>query len=100
MNHDILIIPILIDDAKLPEKYNVPDALIKLFAFRFLQLRTIFWSENMEDLLEYLEEKLSFIKEEKRKLTESLEVNDQRLSEIDGKKSQIGVSTCRWNCSV
>ena len=41
MNHDILIIPILIDDAKLPEKDNIPDALIKLLDFRALQLRTI-----------------------------------------------------------
>ena len=68
----------MIDDAKLPEKDNVPGALIKLLYFRSLQLRTIFWSENME-------EELSFIKEEKRKLTESVEVNYQRLSEIDGK---------------
>jgi hypothetical protein len=49
INHDILIIPILIDDAKLPEKDNVPGALIKLLYFRSLQQRTIFWSENMEE---------------------------------------------------
>jgi hypothetical protein len=96
MNHDILIIPILIDGAKLPEKDNVPDALIKLLDFRSLQLRTIFWSENMDDLLEYLEEELSFIKEAKRKLTESLEVNYQRLPEIDvknPKKGKVGLES-------
>ena len=49
INQDILIIPILIDDAKLPEKDNVPGALIKLLYFRSLQQRTIFWSENMEE---------------------------------------------------
>ena len=48
MNQDILIIPILIDDAKLPEKDNVPGALKKLLDCRSHHLRTIFWSENME----------------------------------------------------
>ena len=50
----------------------------------------------MEDLLEYLEEELSFIKEVKRKLTESVEVNYQRLSEVDGKnpkKEKVGLES-------
>jgi tetratricopeptide (TPR) repeat protein len=85
MNQDILIIPILIDDAKLPEKDNVPGALKKLLDCRSHHLRTVFWSEDTEDLLEHLEEELSFIKEVKGKLIESVEVNYQRLSEIDGR---------------
>ncbi len=85
MNQDILIVPVLIDDAKLPEKDNVPGALKKLLDCRSHRLRTVFWSEDMEVLLEHLEEELSFIKEVKGKLTESVEVNYQRLAEIDGR---------------
>ena len=42
MNQDILIVPVLIDDAKLPEKDNVPGALKKLIDCRSHRLRTIF----------------------------------------------------------
>ena len=48
MNQDILIVPILIDDAKLPEKNNVPGALKKLLDCRFHHLPTVFWSEDIE----------------------------------------------------
>jgi tetratricopeptide (TPR) repeat protein len=85
MNRDILIVPVLIDDAKLPENNNVPGALKKLLDCRSHHLRSVFWSEDMEILLDHLEEELSFIKEVKRKLTESVEVNYQRLTEIDGR---------------
>ena len=85
MNQDILIIPIFIDDAKLPENDNVPGALKKFLYCSFHHLQTVFWSKNMEYLLEYLEKELSFIKDVKRKLTESVEVYNQRLSEVYGK---------------
>jgi tetratricopeptide (TPR) repeat protein len=85
MNQDILIVPVLIDDAKLPEKDNVPGALKKLLDSKSHHLRTVFWSEDIKDLLEHLEEELSFIKEVKGKLTESVEVNYQRLAEIGGR---------------
>jgi len=88
MNQDILIVPILIDNAKLPEKNNVPGALKKLLDCRFHHLRTVFWSEDIENFLEHLEEELSFIKEVKGKLTESVEVNYQRLAKIDGLNSK------------
>ncbi len=88
MNQDILIIPVLIDDAKLPEKGNVPGSLKKLLDCRSYHLRTVFWVEDLEGLLEHLEEELSFIKEVKEKLTESVEVNYQRLAEIDGRSLQ------------
>ena len=39
----------------------------------------------MENLLEHLEEELNFIKEVKGKLIESVQVNYQRLAEIDGR---------------
>ena len=88
MNQDILIVPILIDDAKLPEKNNVPGALKKLLDCRLHHLRTVFWAEDIENLHEHLEEELSFIKEVKGKLTESVEVNYQRLAKIDGLNSK------------
>jgi hypothetical protein len=63
MNQDILIVPILTYDAKLPEKDNVPGALKKLLYCRSHHLRTVFCSKNIEDFYEYLEEELSFINE-------------------------------------
>jgi tetratricopeptide (TPR) repeat protein len=85
MNQDILIVPVLIDNSKLPEKNNLPGSFNKLLDCRSHHLRTVFWSEDMENLLEHLEEELNFIKEVKEKLTESVEVNYQRLSKIDGR---------------
>ena len=86
MNKDILIVPVLIDGARLPETGNIPGALKKLHACKSFHLREVFWSEDLEVLLEYLEEELSFIKEVKEKLSESVEVNYQRLAEFDGRK--------------
>jgi len=85
MNKDIQIVPVLIDDARLPESDNVPGALKKLLDCRSHRLRTVFWEEDLEILLEHLGDELSFIKEVKEKLTESVEVNYQRLAERDGK---------------
>lgn len=86
MNQDIQIVPVLIDDARLPENDNVPGALKKLLDCKSHHLRTVFWEEDLEILLEHLEEELSFIKEVKEKLTKSVEVNYQRLAEFDGRK--------------
>ena len=69
INKDILIVPVLIDDARLPEKGNIPGALKKLLDCKPYHLREVFWSEDLEVLLEYLEEELSFIKEVKEKLS-------------------------------
>jgi tetratricopeptide (TPR) repeat protein len=99
MNQDILIVPVLINDAKLPENNNVPGGLKKLLDCRSHHLRSVFWSEDIENLLEHLEEELSFIKEVKGKLTESVEVNYQRLAEIDGripKKDKVDLETSEF----
>ena len=86
MNKDILIVPVLIDGARLADKGNIPGALKKLHACKSFNLREVFWSEDLEVLLEHIEEELSFIKEVKEKLSESVEVNYQRLAEFDGRK--------------
>ena len=88
MNMDTLIIPVLIDDAKLPEKGNVPGALKKLLDCNSYRLRSAYWSEDMECLLEHLEEELGFIKEVKQKLSETVEVNYQRLADFGGHKDR------------
>ncbi len=88
MNLDIIIVPVLIDDAKLPEKGNVPGALKKLLDCNSFRLRSDYWSEDLERLLEHLEEELGFINEVRQKLAESVEVNYQRLANFDGKKSE------------
>lgn len=87
MNRDIIIVPVLIEDAKLPEKGNVPGALKKLIDCRSYRLRSVYWSEDMELLMEHLEEELGFLNEVRQKLSESVEVNYQRLADFDGRKT-------------
>ena len=88
MNTDIMIVPVLIDDAKLPEKDNVPGALKKLLDCTPHYLRTVFWEEDLENLFEHLEEEITFVNEVKEKLTESVEVNYRRLANLDVQNSE------------
>ena len=90
MNRDILIVPILINDAKLPTMSNAPGALKKLIDCKSYCLRTVFWSEDMELFLEYLEEELEFIRAVNNKLVQSVEVNYRRLADLDGRRQQQG----------
>ena len=88
MNKDIIIVPVLIDEARLPEKDNTPGALKKLLDYTTYCLRTVFWEEDLENLLEHLEEEITFVNEVKEKLTESVEVNYRRLADLDGQNSE------------
>jgi tetratricopeptide (TPR) repeat protein len=88
INLDIITIPVLINDAKLPEKGNVPGALKKLINCKSYCLRSVSWMEDMELLLENLEEELGFINEVKQKLSESVKVNYQRLEIFNSKKTE------------
>jgi tetratricopeptide (TPR) repeat protein len=88
MNLDIIIIPVLIDDAKLPEKGNVPGALKKLINCRSYCLHSVSWVEDMEPLLEHLEEELNFLNEVKQKLSESMKVNYQKLENFNCQKTK------------
>ena len=88
MNKDIMIVPVLIDGAKLPEKDNVPGAMKKLLDCTPHCLRTVFWEEDLEYLFEQLEEEITFVNEVKEKLTESVEVNYRRLADLDGQSSE------------
>jgi hypothetical protein len=88
MNLDIITIPVLIDDAKLPEKGKFPGALKKLIDCRSYCLGSVSWEEDMELLLEHLEEELSFLNEVKQKLSESVKVNYQRLENFDDQKME------------
>ena len=88
MNKDIMIVPVLIDGAKLPEKDNVPGAMKKLLDCTPHRLRTVFWEEDLENLFEHLEEEITFVSEVKEKLTESVDVNYRRLADLDGRNSE------------
>ena len=88
MNRDIMIVPVLIDGARLPEKDNVPGALKKFLNCTPHFLRTVFWEEDLENLFEHLEEEITFFNEVKEKLTESVEVNYRRLADLDGQNSE------------
>ena len=56
INKDILIVPVLIDDARLPEKGNIPGALKKLLDCKPYHLREVFWSEDLELSLIHISE--------------------------------------------
>jgi len=66
MNFGLLVISLLIDDARLPEKKNAPGVWKRLLECKSYQLRTASWSEELYPILEDIEEELDFKKEVKK----------------------------------
>ena len=72
---DLMIIPLLIDDAQLPEKRNMPGTLKHLLDCKSYPLRTGSWFEDMDQLLEEIEEELDFRKDVEKKLSQPVPHN-------------------------
>jgi len=68
---DLMIIPLLIDEAALPEKSNMPGAMKRLLDRKPYRLRAVSWYEDMRHLLEEIQEELDFRKEAEIKLSQS-----------------------------
>jgi len=75
LNFDLMIIPLLFNDAKLPEKENMPGIMGRLLENKFYRLRTVSWIEDIEHLLEEIEEELDFKKDVEEKLSKPVPNN-------------------------
>ena len=87
INLDLMIIPLLIDDAQLPEKRNMPGILKHLLDCKSYRLRTVSWFEDMHHLLEEIQEELDFRKDVEKKLSQSAPHN---FPIRDGLDKQLG----------
>ena len=85
MNMNLLIVPLLIDDAVLPEKKSAPGALKRLLECKSYRLRHAFWSEDLHQLLEDIDEELEFKKQVEQKLSQSILENYRDLTDSEGK---------------
>ncbi|GEM_PF-1146166 len=85
MNLNLLIVPVLIDDAVLPEKKSAPGALKRLLECKSYRLRHAFWSEDLHQLLEDIDEELEFKKQVDQKLSQSILENYRDLTDSEGK---------------
>jgi tetratricopeptide (TPR) repeat protein len=88
MNFDLLIVTLLIDDVILPEKKNAPGAWKRLLECNSYRLRNAYWSHDLHQFLEDIEEELDFKKEVKKKLSQSIYQNYQDLTDAEGKPLQ------------
>jgi len=88
MNFGLLVISLLIDDAKLPEKKNAPGVWKRLLEFKSYRLRNASWSEELYPILEDIAEELDFKKEVNKKLSQSIYQNYQDLTDAEGRPIQ------------
>ncbi len=80
---DLMIIPLLIDEAALPEKSNMPGAMKRLLDRKPYRLRAASWREDMRHLLEEIQEELDFRKEAEIKLSQSSAHNFPARDSLD-----------------
>ncbi|MBT3367077.1 MAG: tetratricopeptide repeat protein [Nitrospina sp.] len=85
INLGLMIVPILLDGAVLPERENLEGAMKHLCDCKSYTLRSAFLHENLHEVLENIEEELNFKKEVEEKLSLSVEENFQRLAGYDAK---------------
>jgi len=85
MNLDLMIVPLLLDGAVLPERKNLQGALKHLCDCKSYKLRSAFLQEDLEEVLEDIEEELNFKKEVEEKMSLSVEESFQRLAGYDAK---------------
>lgn len=71
INLDLIIVPLLIDDAQLPDKQNIPGTLKHLLNCRTYRVRMMSWFEDIHHLMEEILEELEFRKDVEKKLSQS-----------------------------
>jgi len=76
INLDLTILPLLIDDARLPDKENLPGALKRLLDCKSYRLRTALWFEDLHELLDDIQEELDFKKDAKEQLSQITDFSD------------------------
>jgi len=76
LNLDLLIVPLLIDDAKLPAKKDAPGAWKQLLDCKSYRLRNALWFEDLHELLDDIQTELDFKKDVEEKLSQAAEFPD------------------------
>ena len=89
MNLDLLIVPLLIDDARLPKKGSMPGALKRLLDCKPYRLRESCWRADLLPLLEDIQDELGFKEEVEKKLSKLNESNFLGLTGPDGNPLQL-----------
>jgi len=91
---DILIVPLLVDMAQLPDAKNAQGALKQLWGYKSYRIRTALWFEDLHQLLDDVQKEMEFKKEIQRKLSQSVQDNYLGPVDSDGKPlppQQLGV---------
>ncbi len=83
---DLMIVPILVDDAQLPNRSpNAPGTFKTLQNAKSYKLRSPYWSEDIHELLDDIQSELDFRKEVEDKLSRSSDPNFLGLGDEEGK---------------
>lgn len=88
IHFNLLIVPLLIDNAVLPEKQSAPGAWKHLRECKSYRLRTPHWSKDLQGFLEDVEEELDFKRETDKKLSQSIYQNYEDLTDAEGRPLQ------------
>ena len=94
INLDLIIIPLLIDEAQLPNKGQMPGALQGLLNNKFYRLSALTWFEDMEHLLEDIQDELDFKKDVEEKLSQPMPINfpiQEGLDDIKIEPTHLGL---------
>jgi tetratricopeptide (TPR) repeat protein len=89
INLNLMIVPLLLDDAVLPEKWNSLGALKWLSENKLYRLPRDFCFEDLHHLLEDIEGEMDFKKEVEIKLSEPFQFNFIGRSETTGNLSEV-----------
>ena len=88
MNLNLLIVPLLLDDTVLPEKWSTPGALKRLSENKSYRLPGNFRFDDLHRLLEDIEEEIDFKKEVEVKLAKPFQFNFIGRNETTGNLSE------------
>lgn len=89
INMNLLIVPLLLNHAILPESRNAPGALKRLLECKTYRLHEAHWFEELHQVLEDIEEELEFKKDVEEKLFQPFRFNFEGRSELAGKSPKI-----------
>ncbi len=85
VNQDMLIVPLLVENARLPDKKSAQGAVKRLLESKTYRVRSGTWFEDLHSLLEDVQEEIDFKHEVERKLSESMQSNYLGPVDSEGK---------------
>jgi TIR domain len=69
LKRGILMVPLLVDDARLPKESELPASLIKLFEYQVARIYPRHWKENVNELIGALSRELRLAKHKRDELS-------------------------------